>query len=120
MFLDDIYVNWEHGTDVLPSSIDYLNKVDETCKMKFPMEIADQEKCLEFLNLRIKCLEGRLSVDVFAKPTNSFTYVKPSTCYPLKNINNVPRGIALRLRRICDTDEKFESRVNECKQYLVA
>ena len=95
MFLDDIFVNWEHGTDALPSFIDYLNKVDETCKMKFPMEIADQKKCLEFLKLRIKCVEDRLSVDVFAKPTNSFTYVKPSTCYPLKNINNVPRGLLL-------------------------
>ena len=51
------------------------------------------------------------------KTTNSFTFVQPSTCYPRKSINNVPRGIALRLRRICDTDEKFESRANEYKQY---
>ena len=84
------------------------------------MEIADKEKDLEFLDLRIECVEGKLSVDVFAKPTNSFTYVKPSTCYPLKNINNVPRGIALRLRRICDTDKKFEFCANEYKQYLIA
>ena len=84
------------------------------------MEIANQEIGLEFLDLRIKCVEGKLSVDVFAKPTNSFTYVKPSTCYKRKNINNVPRGIALRLRRICGTDEKFESRANEYKQYLIA
>ena len=54
------------------------------------------------------------------KTTNSFTFVQPSTCYPRKSINNVPRGIALRLRRICDTDEKFESRANEYKQYLIA
>ena len=65
------------------------------------MEIANQEKGLEFLDL---------AVDVFAKPTNSFTYAKPSTCYPRTNINNVPRGIALRLRRIRDTDENLESR----------
>ena len=84
------------------------------------MEVADQEKGLEFLDLRIKCVNGKLSVDVFAKPTNSFTYIKPSTCYPCKSINNVPHGIALRLCRICDTDEKFESRANEYKQYLLA
>ena len=59
-------------------------------------------------------------VDVFAKPTNSFTYIKQSRCYPRNNINNVPRRIAQRLCRICDTDEKFESRANECKQYLIA
>ena len=84
------------------------------------MKIAEQRKGLEFLDLRIKCVKGKLSVDVFAKPTNCFTYVKPSICYPLNNINNVTSGIALRLRRICDTDEKFESRANEYKKYLIA
>ena len=117
-FRDNVFVAWEHGIDTLPSFLDYLNNVDG--KIKFTMEVADQEKGLEFLDLRIKCVDGKLSVDVFAKPTNSFTNVKPSTCYPRKSINNVPRGIALRLRRICDTDEKFESRANEYKQYLLA
>ena len=84
------------------------------------MEIGDQEKGLEFLDLTFKCVEGKLSVHVFPKPTNSFTYIKRSTCYPCKNANNVPRGIALRLRRICDTDDKFESRANEYKKYLIA
>ena len=114
------HVAWEHETDTLPSFLDYRNDVDEAGKIKFTMEIADQQKGLEFLDLRIKCVDGKLSVDVFAKLTNSFTYAKPSTCYPRKNINNVPRGIALRLCRICDTDKKFESRANEYKQYLIA
>ena len=119
-FRDDISAAWEHGIDTLSSFLDYLNNVDEAGKITFTMEVADQEKGLEFLDLRIKCVDGKLSVDVFAKPTNSFTYVKPSICYPRKSINNVPRGIALRLRRICDTDEKFECRANEYKQYLLA
>ena len=37
-----------------------------------------------------------------------------------KNINNVPRGIAFKFGQICDTDEKFESLANKCKQYLIA
>ena len=45
---------------------------------------------------------NKITIDVFSKPTNSFTYVMPSTCYPSNNINNVPRGIALRLKRICE------------------
>ena len=44
----------------------------------------------------------------------------PSTCYPRKNINNVQRGIALRLKRICDSDEKFSARNTEYKNYLIA
>ena len=44
----------------------------------------------------------------------------PSTCYPRKNINNLPRGIALRLKRICDSDENFAARSTEYKNYLIA
>ena len=84
------------------------------------MQIADEVNGLEFLDLKIKCLKDKLSVDVYSKPTNSFTYVLPSTCYPMKNINKVPQGIALRLRRICDTTEKYESRADEYKNYLLA
>ena len=38
----------------------------------------------------------------------------------MKNINKVPQGIALRLRRICDTTKKYESRADENKDYLLA
>ena len=72
-FHDDIFVAWEHETDTLPSFLDYLNSLDEAGKIKFTMKIADQGKGLEFLDLKIECVDGKLSVDVFAKPTNSFT-----------------------------------------------
>ena len=56
---------------------------------------------------------------MYAKPTNSFTYVLPSTCYPLKSINKVPKGIALILRRICDSDEKFDIRSSEYQNHPI-
>ena len=84
------------------------------------MQNAD-ENGLEFLDIKLKMNENnKITIDVFSKPTNSFTYVMPSTCYPSNNINNVPRGIALRLKRICDSDEKFTVRSNEHKNYLIA
>ena len=87
--------------------------------MKLTMEIADQEKGLEFVDLTIKRVKGKLSADIFVKTSNSFAYVKPSTYYQRKNSDKLPNGIALRLRRICDTDEKLESLANEYKQYLI-
>ena len=38
----------------------------------------------------------------------------------MKNINKVPQGLALRLRRLSDTTEKCESRADEYKNYLLA
>ena len=43
-----------------------------------------------------------------------------TSCYPRKNLNNISRGTALRLRSICDTDEKFNSRPIKYKNYLIA
>ena len=43
-----------------------------------------------------------------------------TSCYPRKSINNIPRVITLPLRWICDTDEKFNSRSIEYKNYLIA
>ena len=96
-FRDDVFVVWTHDAAKLPSFLDYLNNIDETRKIKFTMQVADEVNGLEFLDLTIKCLKGKLSVDVYSKPTNSFNYVLPSTCYPMKNINKVPQGIKLRL-----------------------
>ena len=69
------------------------------------MQIAD-ENGLEFLCLKPNMNENsKKTVDVYLKPRNSFTYVMPNTCYPSNNINNVPREIVLRLKRICDKDD---------------
>ena len=38
----------------------------------------------------------------------------------MKNINKAPQGIASRLRRICDTTEKYKSRADEYENYLLA
>ena len=71
------------------------------------MEVATDT--LEFLNLQFKFDKEpkQISADVSAKDTNSFTYVLPSTCFPKNNIETIPEGVALPLRRICDSDEKF-------------
>ena len=110
---------WAHGSDTLEPILDYRNQIDSTGKIKFPMQVQDEDG-IEFLDLKLKLRNSKIAVDGFAKPTNSFKYVLPTSCYPRKSINNIPRGIALRLRRICDTDEKFNSRSIEYKNYLIA
>ena len=98
----------------------FMKNVDTTGKIEFTIFVANESE-LEFLGLSFHIDEhNKICVDVFAKPTNSFTYVLPCTCYPKKNINNVPQGIALRLRRICDADKKLAIRSYEYQNYLIA
>ena len=90
------------------------------------MEIAG-ENDLEFLDLKLKIAEGKIRVDVYTKPTNSFSYTSPNTSYPKNNICNIPKDTALRLRRICDDDddddnddETFDKLSTEYQNYLIA
>ena len=108
-FRDDIFTLWEHVVHTLSSFLDYQNGIDTAGKIKFTMEIAS-ENGLEFLDLKLKIAEGNIRVDMYAKLTNSFNYTSPNTCYPKNKIYNIPKGIALRLRRNCDDDETFDKR----------
>ena len=87
--------------------------------MKFTVQVQNEDG-IEFLELKLRLENSKIAVDVFAKPTNSFTYVLLTSCYPRKSLNKMPRGIALRLRRICDTDEKFNSTSIEYKNYFIS
>ena len=108
-----------YGSDTLESFLDYLNQIDSTGKIKLTMQVQDEDG-MGFLDLKLKLENSKITVDIFAKPTKSFTYVLPTSCYHRKSISNIPRGIAIRLTRICDTDEKFHSRSIEYKNYLIA
>ena len=89
---DYILTIWTHGSDTLESFFDYLNQIDSTGKIKFTMQVQDEDG-IEFLDLKPKLENSKIAVDVFAKPTNIFTYVLPTSCYPRKSLNNVSRGI---------------------------
>ena len=71
------------------------------------MRIADEESGLEFLDFKIKYVNGKLFIDVYSRPTNSFTYVMLSTCYRIKK-QKMPQGISLRLRGIDDKTEEYD------------
>ena len=117
-FRDDVFVVWSHGSTVLNLFLDYLDNLADTGKIKFTMQVADEYR-LEFLDLKLKIVERKINVDVYSKPTNSYTYLLPSTCYPYKNIQNVSKCITLRLRHICDTDEKYNQCFSEYQSYLI-
>ena len=98
----------------------YMNNIDQSKKIQFTMEVAKDS--LEFLDLKLMFDKEskKISVDVFSKATNSFTYVLLNTCFPKSNIENIPKGLALLLRRVCDSDNKFEKHSKEYQNYFIA
>ena len=98
-FRDDIFAVWNHSLQEL-QFFEFINSIDTSGKIKFTMFIAKNTCVLEFLDLSLQINEhNKIGFDVYAKPTNSFTYVLPSACYPKKSINKIPKGIAVRLKK---------------------
>ena len=60
----NVFVVWTQDTTKLLSFLDYLDNIDDIRKVKFTIQISDEENGLEFLDLKINCLNGRLQVDV--------------------------------------------------------
>ena len=119
-FRDDIFLGCPHSANHLNLFFNYMNNIDRTKKIQFTMEVATG--VLEFLVLQLRFDKEykRISVHIFTKATNSFTYVLPSTFFPKNSSEHVPKGVALRLRRICDSDDKFEEHSVQYQKYLVA
>ena len=85
-----------------------MNNIDRTKKIRFTMEVGKYVS--QFLDLKLKFDKEHkhILVDTFAKATNSFTCILRSNCFRKNSIENIPEGVALRLRTICDSDDKFE------------
>ena len=105
---DDILTLWEVGIGTIPSFLGYLNVMDTTGKIKSTMKITG-ENFFGFSDLKSKVAEGKIRVDVYAKSANVLAalHLTPAT---QKNICNIAKDIALRLRRIYNNDETFNKR----------
>ena len=76
------FVIWNHSLEELHQFLQFVNSIEISGKIRFTMSVA-KDSALEFLDLSLHINEhNKICVDVYAKPTNSFTYVLLSTCYP--------------------------------------
>ena len=86
-FRDGVIALWIHSNEYANLYLDYLYTIDASGEIRFAME-TESENGLELLEIRLKLKDcNKITVDVYSKPTNSFTYVNPKTCYSSRNIN---------------------------------
>mgnify|MGYP001794966372 FL=1 len=114
-YRDDIFSLWCGSRDKLDNFFNYLNTLSDD--LKFTMEVSVKEIC--FLDLRITNDNGKLNTTVYSKPTDSHLYLHSKSCHPKKSIVGIEKGVALRLKRICSTDQEFNNKRNEYSKYLV-
>ena len=83
-FLDDIFWIWLHGPQELESILGKLNSYHET--IKFTWENSKEK--IFYLDVMVSLEDGKLSTDVYHKPTNAHQYVNFRSCHPL-HVNSI-------------------------------
>ena len=93
----------------------FLNSVDSN--LQFAVEVGGIELCI--LDLKLALKDNKIHTTVYSKPTDSHLYLQADSCHHLPSILGIQKGVALRLRRICSTDEEFNNKSKEYKAYLI-
>ena len=62
-----------------------------------------------FLDLSINLKDNQLSTTVYSKPTDSHLYLHANSYHNKVSIEGIPKGVALRLRRICSTNQSYDA-----------
>ena len=115
-FRDDCFLIWNGDIDLINNFVYFVNILDPS--LKFTVEIGG--KSLKFMDLLITIENGELKTTVYSKPTDGHLYLHHNSCHPKSTKLAIQKGVALRLRRICSSDEEFLNKAKEYKAYLVS
>ena len=118
-FIDDILIIFTGSWQQFQEFFEYLNNTHSTIKYDEPCYFPDDNSC-NFLDLKISISENKIRTDLFRKDTDKPRALLPSSAHPNHIPNNIIYSMAFRLLRICDSEEKFEDRLNQLKtEFLI-
>ena len=113
-YIDDIFTHWNHEEESLNSFIGEINQAHPTIKF-----ITEQSReSVSFLGKTVKLDGGRAMTDLPVKPTDSHQYLAANRCHPTRCKEAIPYSQALWMRRICSSDEAFNTGTTELKEHL--
>ena len=115
-YRDDCFLLWNGSLELLKQFVYFVNILDPS--LRFTVEIGG--KRLKFMDLLITLENGRLHTTVYSKPTDGHLYLHYDSCHPKSTKSAVQTGVALRLRRICSSEEEFNQAFKNYQAYLVS
>ena len=113
-YRDDCFSLWKGSVEKLESLYYLLNSLNSD--LKFTVEVGGKSIC--FLDLKISKINGQFETTVYSKPTDAHLYLHAKSYPKASSIRRIQKGVALRLRRICSTDNKYPSKSIKYQDYL--
>jgi hypothetical protein len=114
LFIDDIEMKWVDGRESLNDFIDMENSFHNS--IKFTVDISIFKNTI--LDTTATLTNKEIEFNLHTKPTDSHLYLMPSSCHPPHTFKRVPKGLAIRIRRICFSPTSFQEQGNILKKHL--
>ena len=108
-YLDDVFFIWKGPEHVLQEFHSFINSRNE--HLKFTMS-CDRTK-MNFLDIMVMKDRGYLKTDLYRKPTDKNSLLHGDSYHPTSLKKNLPISQFNRIRRICSSDETFNTQTNE-------
>ena len=115
LYRDDCYGLWNGSLEELRVFTSYLSSISPSIKLTV------QYNChqLEILDVLFKKENGFQETIVYSENTDGHMYLLPSSCHFHTVSENIPYGVALRLKRICSTETEFNIKSDEYQNHLI-
>ena len=118
-FRDDCLALFRGTAADFRTFLETMNSIDPA--IKFTAEIDFERNTVNFLDMVISIdPQGYLRTDLYVKPNTLNQLLLPTSAHPPSVTRGSVYSLAIRLRRICCTEELFERRAGELKQKLEA
>ena len=130
-FLDDLFFICLGSTKMLHKLWEEIKKIHPSIKFTMQRTTPDHEKpedscecepasSIPYLDTSCSIKNGQIIPDLYRKPTDGNRYLRPDSCHPLSNIENIPLSLAIRITRVCVDKESRDLRYSELKDMLMA
>ena len=113
-FIDDVDMKWTESDEELNSFITHANSIHPT--IKFTHESSKTK--ISFLDTTTTFENGIISTDIHTKPTDKHQYLSPQSCHPTHCTKSIPYSQALRVKRICSSENTTKQRLGILRSNL--
>ena len=110
-----IFFSSGHGEIKLQQFYELCNNLNPHIKF----EQTTSPTNIAFLDVQVILKEGKITTDLYTKPTDTHQYLNWNSCHPRHTKTVIPYSLSLRPRRICSSDELFKTRARELHNNLL-
>ena len=115
-YIDDIFFIWTHGEEQLDLFLKDLNEFHPNLKFTYQTS----QNTIDFLGLHVNLKDGAVFTDLHIKPTNDHQFLHYKSCHPSHIKNSIPFRHAMRLSRLCSSQNDFNAHISNLKDWFLA